>query len=68
MANITKDTLIGDAIMAGNSEAIAEVLREAGMHCFGCAIARGETVEQAAAVHGLDVDVLVEKLNEAAES
>ena len=68
MANITKDMLISEAIREGNSEAIAEVLMGVGMHCLGCAFARGETVEQAADVHGVDVDDLVARLNEAAES
>ena len=68
MANITKDMLISDAVRQGNSQAIAEVLMGVGMHCLGCAFARGETVEQAAAVHGVDVEELVERLNEAAES
>lgn len=68
MEQITKDMLIGDAIKIGNSDAIAECLLSIGMHCFGCAIARGETIEQAAEVHGVDVDELVKKLNEAANS
>ena len=68
MANITKDMLISEAVRQGNSEAIAAALMDAGMHCLGCAFARGETVEQAAAVHGIDIDELVERLNEAAES
>ena len=68
MATITKDMLIGEAIRQGNSQAIAEVLMSVGMHCLGCALARGETIADAAAVHGVDVDELVEKLNEAAES
>ena len=68
MANITKDMLIGEVIRQGNSQAIAEVLMDVGMHCLGCAMARGETVEQAALVHGVDVEELVERLNEAAES
>ena len=68
MANITKDMLIADAIRQGNAQAIAQVLMDAGMHCLGCALAHGETVEDAAAVHGVDIDELVEKLNEAAES
>ncbi|HIU62769.1 MAG TPA: DUF1858 domain-containing protein [Candidatus Caccalectryoclostridium excrementigallinarum] len=63
---ITKDMLIGDIIHQGNSQAIAEVLFGMGMHCLGCAIAHGETIEDAAAVHGVDVDDLVDKLNEAA--
>ena len=38
-----------------------------GMGCVGCLASRGENVEQAAAVHGIDVDFLIEKLNEVAE-
>jgi hybrid cluster-associated redox disulfide protein len=65
---ITRDTLIGDALKHGNTDKLASVLSGYGMHCFGCAIARGETVEQAAAVHGVNVDKMVEELNEAANS
>jgi hybrid cluster-associated redox disulfide protein len=36
-----------------------------GMHCLGCPSARGESVEQACRVHGVDVDELVAKLNAA---
>ena len=61
---ITKDMLIADALQQNNSEAIAEALLSIGMHCFGCAMARGETIEDAAMVHGVDVDELVKKLNE----
>ena len=68
MEKITKDMLIGDAIQIGNSDAFAECLLSIGMHCFGCAIARGETIAQAADVHGVDPDELVKKLNEAANS
>lgn len=67
MAKITKDMLIADALNAGNSEAIAEVLVNFGMHCFGCALARGETVEQAAMAHGVDIDTMVDALNEACD-
>ena len=34
-----------------------------GMHCLGCPASRGETIEQACAVHGTDADELVAKLN-----
>jgi len=34
-----------------------------GMHCLGCPSARGETIEQACEVHGVDADALVEKIN-----
>ena len=41
----------------------AEVFQKIGMHCLGCAMARGETVAEAAGVHGLDVDELVTMIN-----
>ena len=63
---ITKDMLISDMLQQGNVEEIAQVLFGIGMHCLGCALASGETIEQAAAVHNVDVDELVAKLNEAA--
>lgn len=31
----------------------AEVLMEAGMHCFGCPMSQMETIEQGALAHGL---------------
>ena len=36
---------------------------EMGMHCLGCPSARGESLEQACMVHGVDADELVEKIN-----
>ncbi len=44
---------------------IAPILMAKGMHCLGCIIAQGETVEQAADVHGRDVEELIKELNEA---
>ena len=41
----------------------ADILLEAGMHCLGCPAAQMETIEEACAVHGIDVEELVEKLN-----
>ena len=46
-------------------ENLTSVLMGFGLHCFGCPMSRMETLEQAAIVHGVDVDVMVEKLNEA---
>ncbi|MEG2719702.1 MAG: DUF1858 domain-containing protein, partial [Oscillospiraceae bacterium] len=37
---------------------------EMGMHCLGCPSSRGETVEEACMVHGVDADQLVSKINE----
>ena len=62
MAKITADTLIVDCLDI-NPNAV-EILQAAGMHCFGCAMARGETIAEAVAVHGEDLDRLLEKLNE----
>ena len=42
---------------------IANILMESGMHCLGCPSARGESIEMACEVHGVDADELVEKLN-----
>lgn len=61
MSNITKDTTIGE-ILRIKPEA-ASVLMEIGMHCLGCPSAQGETIEEAAMVHGIDVNVLLEKMN-----
>ncbi len=63
---ITKDMLIAEVLQHKNAEAIVETLLSIGMHCFGCAMAIGETIEEAAMAHGVDVDELVNKLNEVA--
>ena len=62
MAKITADTLIAECLEI-NPKA-PEILMAAGMHCFGCALAHGETVAEAVAVHGEDLESLLEKLNE----
>ncbi len=58
---VTKLSLIGDILDA--DRATAPYFLEMGMHCLGCPSARGESLEQACAVHGVSVDELVEKLN-----
>ena len=62
MAQITKTTLIGDLLQI-NAEAAAHVLLGIGMHCLGCPASQNETIEEAAAVHGVDADALVAELN-----
>ena len=59
---ITKEMIIGEIVEKG--EKYIEILLAAGMHCLGCPASRGETLEEACAVHGIDVDELVAKLNE----
>ncbi len=66
MAKITADTLIADCLELNPNA--AEILMEAGMHCFGCALAHGETIAEAVAVHDNDLDELLKKLNEGVES
>ena len=61
MAQITKDTVIGD--IRDMDESTAPFFLEMGMHCLGCPASRGESVEEACQVHGVDADELVKKLN-----
>lgn len=58
---ITKETIIGDVLDICPDA--APLFLEIGMHCLGCPSARGESIVDACAVHGVDADVLVEKLN-----
>lgn len=62
MAQVTKDTLIGEALMI--NEGIAPILMGIGMHCLGCPSSQGESLAEAALVHGLDPDELVNAINE----
>lgn len=62
MTSITKDMTIGD-ILEADRETIPFFL-EMGMHCLGCPASRGESVEEACAVHGVDADELVKKIND----
>lgn len=61
MAAVTKQTLIGD--LFDRNPDTAQFFLEMGMHCLGCPSVRGESVEEACAVHGVDADALVDKLN-----
>lgn len=67
MVTITKDMTIGEILMVSGEkiEAVAEVLLNMGMHCLGCPASQGESLEEAAMVHGQPVDQLVEQLNAA---
>ena len=58
---VTKDMTIQKVIEA--DEGTADILMDAGMHCLGCAMAHGETIEQACAVHGIDADALIGEIN-----
>lgn len=62
---ITKDTIISDIPQL--NPAALDVLWNYGMGCIHCVLANSETIEQAAAEHGLDVEQLIKELNEAKE-
>ena len=62
MAQITKDTIIGDILDIAPETAPAFLA--IGMHCLGCPSSRGETVEEACMVHGIDVDQFLPQINE----
>ncbi len=63
MAQVTKETMIGE-LLGIDMDKAAPVLMGIGMHCLGCPASQMETIEQAAAVHGVDADELVKMLNE----
>ena len=58
----TKDMTIQSVIEM--NQGTADILMSSGMHCLGCAMAHGETIEQACQVHGVDADELIDKINE----
>lgn len=62
---INKDMTISEVLSVCPD--IAPVFMQFGMHCLGCPISRGETVEQAAAAHGIDADEMLTALNDFAE-
>ena len=61
MAQVTKDTMIGDLLRI--DAGVAPILMGIGMHCLGCPSSQMETIEEAAMVHGLDPDDLVVEIN-----
>ena len=66
MINITKDTIIGDILDVAPQT--APIFLSIGMHCLGCIMAHGESLEQACAVHGIDCDALVDTINQFLEN
>ncbi|MBR2530628.1 MAG: DUF1858 domain-containing protein [Lachnospiraceae bacterium] len=57
---ITKDMTIGEVLV--NKPEVAPILMEMGMHCLGCPASQGESLEQAAMVHGMNIDDLMGKI------
>ena len=62
MAQITKDMTIAEIISV--DQGVIPILLNSGMHCIGCPSAQGESLEEAAMVHGMDADELVSAINE----
>lgn len=60
MTGITKDMTIGEILRTAPQ--VAPVLMEAGMHCLGCPSAQGESLSDAAMVHGMNIDELMAKI------
>ena len=59
---VTKTTQIGEVLRLNPN--VKDILMGFGLHCFGCPMSQMETLEEAAAVHGVDIDVMMEKINE----
>lgn len=61
MATVTKDTIIGDILNL--DPGTARYFMAIGMHCLGCPASKGETLEQACQIHGVNPDDLLEQIN-----
>jgi hybrid cluster-associated redox disulfide protein len=66
MKTINKNMIIGEIIKM--DPGIANILLNAGMHCLGCPSSQMESIEDAAMVHGFDVNDLLKELNDYIES
>ena len=61
MGKVNKTTMIGELLQIDAD--VAPILLNIGMHCLGCPSSQMETIEEAAMVHGIDADDLVEEIN-----
>ena len=64
---ITKDMIIAEVL--GEHQELVPVFMNSGLHCLGCAMAHGESIEEACMVHGLveeQMNKLLEVVNEEA--
>ena len=59
---VTKTMTIGELLQVAPQT--APVLMEVGMHCLGCPASQGESLEEAAMVHGMDIDALMQEIAE----
>ena len=63
---VTSEMTIGELIRL--DENIVPILMRAGMHCIRCPSAQGESLAEAAMVHGLNGDMLVAQINDYLEN
>lgn len=66
MAKVDRTTKIGDLLQIDAD--VAPILLGIGMHCLGCPSSQMESIEEAAMVHGIDADMLVDEINNFLES
>lgn len=62
MKEITRETKIGELLMLDKD--VTPVLLGIGMHCLGCPSSQVESIEEAALVHGINPDELIQKIND----
>ena len=58
---VTKESIIGDVLDYDKNT--GNFFLEMGMHCLGCPMSRGESIEEACQVHGADCEEIVNKIN-----
>ncbi len=59
---VSKDMIIADVL--NMNQGTIPIFLQNGLHCLGCAMSSGETIEEACMVHGLDCDSLLAELND----
>lgn len=57
---ITKEMTIGQILKV--KPEVAPILMGMGMHCLGCPASQGESLEEAAMVHGMDIEDLMAEI------
>ncbi|MHB8963549.1 MAG: DUF1858 domain-containing protein [Saccharofermentanales bacterium] len=62
MTLITKDMIIAKVLEMDRGT--VPIFFKNGLHCLGCAMSSGETLEEACEVHGMDCDILLKELND----
>lgn len=58
---ITKDMIISEVL--NMDQGTVPIFFKNGLHCLGCVMASGETMEEACVVHGINCDNLITELN-----